>query len=191
MRRVAITGMGMVSTFGSDKEKVRESFRKGKSGIRLIQGWDTSAFKVKIGGEVTDFDPALYMDAKEARRYDPYSQYAVACSKMAIEDAGFREDELDHERSGVIIGTGIGGLNVFCRDHERLITQGPDRVSPFYIPHSITNMAAGLVAIHNNLKGVNHAVVSACASANNAMGIAFKYIQLGMAQMIIAGGSEA
>jgi len=191
MRRVAITGMGIVSTFGCDKERVRESFRKGESGIRRIQKWDPSEMKVQIGGEVLDFDPTKYIDPKDARRYDPYTQYAVASAKMAIEDAGFKDGEFDRASSGVIHGTGIGGLVTFCRDHERLLMSGPDRVSPFYIPHSIANMAAGLIAIHEGLKGPNHAVVSACASANHAMGIAFKYVQSGMAPAMLTGGSEA
>lgn len=191
MRRVAITGMGIVSTFGTGKEGNAKAFREGRSGIRRIQKWDPSELKVQIGGEVLDFDPTEFISLKESRRYDPYSRYAVASAKMAIEDAGFREGELDRDRTGVIHATGIGGLSVFCRDHERLLRDGPDRVSPFYIPHSIANIAAGLIAIHEGLKGPNHAVVSACASANHAMGLAFKYIQMGMAPAIVTGGSEA
>jgi len=191
MRRVAITGMGIVSTFGCDKDRFRQAIKEGRSGIRRIQKWDTSAMKVQIGGEVQDFDPEEFIDKKEARKFDPYSQYAVACSIMAVKDAGFGEGEFDKERAGVVHGTGIGGLTVFCRDHARLITEGPDRVSPFYIPHSIVNIAAGLVAIRHGLKGPNHAVVSACASSNHAMGIAFKYIQLGMAPIMLTGGTEA
>jgi len=191
MRRVAITGMGIVSTFGTTKEKNATAFREGRSGIHRIQKWDPSEMKVQIGGEVHDFEPTDYIPAKEARRYDAYSQYAVAAAIMALEDAGFKEGELDRDRTGVIHATGIGGLSVFCRDHERLICDGPDRVSPFYIPHSIANIAAGLIAIREGLKGPNHAVVSACASANNAMGLAYKYIQIGMAPVILTGGSEA
>ncbi len=191
MRRVAVTGMGIVSTFGTDKEENQKAFREGRSGIRRIQKWDPSGMKVRIGGEVLDFDPTDYMEKKEARQLDPYSHFAVASAKLAIEDAGFKEGELDRDHTGVVHGTGIGGLTVFCRDYERLVTKGPDRVSPFYIPHSITNIAAGLVAIHHGLKGPNHAVVSACASANHAMGIAFKYVQLGMAPVMMTGGSEA
>jgi len=191
MRRVAITGMGIVSTFGTDKESNRRAFREGRSGIRRIQKWDPSSFKVQIGGEVLGFEPTEYMDAKEARRLDPFSQYAVACSRLALDDAGFKEGELDRERAGVVHGTGIGGLSVFCRDHAKLLHEGPDRVSPFYVPHSITNIAAGLIAIQHGFRGPNHAVISACASANHAMGIAFKYIQLGMAPVILTGGSEA
>jgi len=191
MRRIAITGMGIVSSFGTDKEENRKAFREGRSGITRITKWDPSALKVQIGGEVHNFDPLQFMDKKEARRYDPYSQFAVACATMALKDAGLTSDNFDHEHAGVIHGTGIGGLTIFCRDHERLIRVGPERVSPFYIPHSITNIAAGLVAIHNGLHGPNHAVVSACASSNHAIGLAMKYIQLGMASTMLTGGSEA
>ena len=191
MRRVAITGMGIVSAFGTDKEENRKAFREGRSGIRLIEKWDTSEFKVKIGGEVRGFDPEKYIDKKEVRRLDPYSQYAMAASIMAIEDSGLDLSTCDLKRFGVIHGTGIGGLSVYCRDHERLVLSGPDRVSPFYIPHSIANMAAGLVAIRFGLKGPNFATVSACASSNHAMGTAFKMIQTGMADKMIAGGTEA
>jgi len=191
MRRVVITGMGIVSTFGSDKAGFSRAIKEGRSGIRKIDTWDTSDMKAKIGGQVRDFDPSDFLDKKEAKRLDPYSQFAIASSKMAMDDAGFGEGGLDKNRCGVIHGTGIGGLTVFCRDHERLVTIGPDRVSPFYIPYSIANIAAGLVAIHLGLKGPNHAVVSACASANHAMGLAFKHIQLGMADVMLSGGSEA
>ncbi len=191
MKRVAITGMGLLTTFGAGKEVNRDAFHAGKSGISQIVNWDTSEFKARIGAEINDFEPTQYMDKKEAKRFDRYSQYAVACAKMAIEDAGFKDGELDKDTTGVIHATGIGGLYTFCRDHERLLTQGPNRVSPFYIPHSITNIAAGLIAIALGLKGPNHAVVSACASSNHAIGIAMKYIQTGMSSTIIAGGSEA
>ncbi len=191
MRRVAITGMGMVTAFGSDKDAVRTAFREGKSGIRRIQKWDPSEFKVQIGGEVQGFEPLDFLSKKEARQYDPYSQYGVACAKMAIDDAGFKDSELDHDRTGVILGTGIGGLTVFCRDHERLVDKGPDKVSPFYIPHSITNMAAGLIAIHEDLKGPNFTTVSACASANHAMGMAFQFVRSGEAPAMLTGGTEA
>jgi 3-oxoacyl-[acyl-carrier-protein] synthase II len=191
MRRVAITGMGIVSTFGCDKEAVRAAFREGRSGIRRIQKFDPSLFKVQIAGEVQGFDPLEFMGKKEARQYDPYTQYAVACAKMALADSGLKENEIDHERAGVIHGSGIGGLSVFCRDHERLVTAGPDKVSPFYIPHSIANIGAGLIAIHENLQGPNFAVVSACASSNHAMGVAFDLIRDGVAPIMLSGGNEA
>jgi 3-oxoacyl-[acyl-carrier-protein] synthase II len=191
MRKVAITGMGIVSTFGTDKEENRRAFREGRSGIRLIQKWDTKDFKVKIGGEVLDFDPEKFIDKKEARRYDPYSQYAVAGAMLAMDDAGIKRGDYAPERCGVIHGTGIGGLSVYCRDHERLVKDGPDRVSPFYIPHSIANIAAGLIAIQLDMRGPNWATVSACASANHAMGTAFRVVQSGMADIVITGGTEA
>jgi 3-oxoacyl-[acyl-carrier-protein] synthase II len=191
MKRVAITGIGILTALGTGKDVNREGFRSGKSGVGKITKWDTSNFKVRIGAEVNDFDPLKFIDPKEVRRYDPYSQYAVACADMALEDAGLGDGDIDPIRTGVIHATGIGGLTVFCNDHEKLVTIGPDRVSPFYIPHSITNIAAGLIAIKHNFRGPNHAVVSACASSNHAMGIALRYIQTGMASMIITGGSEA
>ncbi len=191
MRRVVITGMGIVSAFGCDKEKVRAAFREGKSGIRLIQNFDTENFKVRIGGEVTGFDPLDYLEKKQARQYDPYAQFAVASARLAIDDAGFKDGELDRDRTGIIHGSGIGGLTTFCRDHEKLVTKGPDRVSPFYIPHSIANIGAGLVAIHEGLKGPNFAIVSACASANHAMGVAFNIVRSGVAPSMLSGGNEA
>jgi len=191
MRRVAITGMGIISGFGTDKEEHRKSFREGRSGVSRISKWDAEGYKAQIGGEVRGFDATDFISAKEARRYDDFSAYAVASSMMAIQDAGFGDGQFDREKTGVVHGSGIGGLSVFCRDHEKLITAGPERVSPFYIPHSIVNIAAGLIAIHEGLKGPNHAVVSACASSNHAMGIAFKMIQSGMAQCMLTGGSEA
>jgi 3-oxoacyl-[acyl-carrier-protein] synthase II len=131
------------------------------------------------------------MDKKDARRFDPFSQYAVAAASMALDDAGLKPGDYDEERFGVIHGTGIGGLTVYCRDHERLVKEGPDKVSPFYIPHSIANMAAGLVGIQFGLRGPNFAVVSAGASSNHAMGTAFRTIQHGQADRMLAGGTEA
>lgn len=191
MRRVAITGFGLLTAFGTGNDINCEAFHSGKSGVSNISNWDASDYKVKIGAEVKNFDPLEFIDKKEAKRFDPYSQYAIACTDMALNDAGLTNDKLDPLRTGIIHATGIGGLYTFCNDHEKLVRSGPDRVSPFYIPHSITNIAAGLIAIRHGFRGPNHAVVSACASSNHAMGIALKYIQAGMADIIITGGSEA
>ncbi len=190
-RRVVITGIGCLSPFGAGKDIYRENLLAGNSAIRKIQGFDTTGFDTDIAAEVAEFDPVKYWDAKSVKRHDRVSHFSIACARMAMEDAGLKEGDFDPDRFGTVIGTGIGGLSVFCRDHKNLIEQGPRRVSPFYIPASIVNMPAGLVSMEFGLKGPNYVTVSACASSTHAMGDALSLIRNGHADRMMSGGAEA
>ncbi len=190
-RRVVITGLGAVSPVGIGKDSFWEALTSGKSGIDYITKFDTTDFEVKIGAEVKDFDPTLYMDKKEAKRMDLFTQYAVAGTHLALEDAKVTPQELDPNRVGVIIGSGIGGISTFETEKEKLMTKGPTRISPFFIPMMISNMAAGQIAISFNLKGPSMTVTTACASGTHAIGEAFRMIKLGVIDAAVTGGSEA
>lgn len=190
-RRVVITGLGAVSPVGIGKDSFWESLTSGKSGIDYISKFDTTDFDVKIGAEVKDFDPTLYMDKKEAKRMDLFTQYAVAGTHLALEDAKVTPQELDPNRVGVIIGSGIGGISTFETEKEKLMTKGPSRVSPFFIPMMISNMAAGQIAISFNLKGPSMTITTACASGTHAIGEAFRMIKLGVIDAAVTGGTEA
>ena len=191
MRRVVITGVGAVTPIGNDVKTFWENIKKGVSGVDIVTRFDISDYNCKVGAEVKDFNPEDYCDKKEARRMDRYTQYAIAASSMAVEDAGLDLEKVDHERMGVIIGSGIGGMETFEAQAKVMGEKGPGRVSPFFIPMMISNMAAGQVAIKTGAKGVNYGVVSACASSSNAIGDAFRLIAAGDADVIIAGGAEA
>lgn len=191
MRRVVITGVGAVTPIGNDVKTFWENIKKGVSGVDIVTRFDISDYNCKVGAEVKDFNPEDYCDKKEARRMDRYTQYAIAASSMAVEDAGLDLEKVDHERMGVIIGSGIGGMETFEAQAKVMGEKGPSRVSPFFIPMMISNMAAGQVAIKTGAKGVNYGVVSACASSSNAIGDAFRLIAAGDADVIIAGGAEA
>jgi len=190
-KRVVITGIGAVTCLGTGKRNFWEAIKEGKSGISLISRFDTSGYPTKIAGELRDFDPEQYIDKKEARRMDRYTQYAMAATKIAIEDSGINLEEIDRYRMGVIVGTGIGGIETLEQQKVTLMEKGPDRISPFLIPMMIANMAAGQIAIETGAKGVNETVLTACASSTNAVGDAFKIIQSGEADVMITGGSEA
>ena len=190
-KRVVITGMGCVTPVGNDLNTFWENIKNGQSGIDIITRFDTENFEVKLAAEVKDFDPSLYMDKKEARRMDLYSQYAVAASKMAVDDAKLDIESIDKERFGVIVGSGIGGIGTIEKEHEKMLTKGPKRVSPLLIPMIIGNMAAGNIAIQFGAKGICSTVVTACATGSHAIGEAFNTIQRGRADVIIAGGAEA
>lgn len=189
--RVVVTGMGVVSPVGIGVDKFWESLIAGRSGIRKVTRFDVSDFSCKIAGEVDGFDPLLYMDKKDARRMDRFVQYAVAASKMAIDDAGLDLELVDTDRAGVLIGSGIGGIETFENQCRILYEQGPRRVSPLLIPAMIINMASGQVAIHFGLRGPNSSTVTACASGTHAIGEAFRLIQCGYADLILTGGTEA
>ena len=191
MRRVAITGMGVISPIGTGLEKFWSSVKEGKCGIDEITAFDTTDFSVKLAGEVKDFDPKVYMDKKEAKRMDRFCQFAIGASQMAIDHSGLDLKKIESEKMGVVIGSGVGGINTIEREIEKLHTRGPSKVSPFFIPMIISNMASGLVAIRFEAKGVNLSVVSACASGTNAIGESFKKIQSGVCDIMLAGGSEA
>lgn len=188
-RRIVITGIGVVSPVGNNAEDFWSNLIGGVSGIGRITKFDTADYKVKIAGEVRNFDITEYVDAKDAKRMDSFSQYAVAAAQQAIEDSGLRD--YDKERVGCVIGTGIGGLGTLEEQHRRLLERGPGRVSPLTVPMLMPNAAAGLVSIVKGFSGVNYGTVSACASGAHAMIDAYKMIQMEEADMVVAGGAEA
>jgi len=190
--RVVITGTGVISPVGKDTESFWESLVEGRHGISALTLFDPADYKVKLAAEVKDFDPMLYMDRKEARRMDRYCQFAVAASKEAVESSGIIFADMDPFDVGVIIGSGVGGLNTMQNQYEELLLKGgPDRVSPLFIPMMISNMAAGKVSMNYGLKGANFCVTTACASGSHAIGEAFRLIKHGYLKAAIAGGAEA
>ena len=191
MRRVVVTGIGAVTPVGIGKEEFWKNIKEGKSGIGLITNFDTENHAVKIAGEVKDFDPLRFIEKKEAKRMDKYTQFGIAASKLAVEDAKLDLDKVEQERFGVIIGSGIGGIQTFEKEFEKMSNKGPSRVSPFFIPMMITNIASGQISIALGAKGPNTTVVTACASSTNAVGDAFKAIQRGDADLMITGGTES
>lgn len=194
VRRVVITGMGVVSPVGNDVPTMWESLLGGASGGGPITHWDaTEDFACRIGCEVKGFDPLDYLEKREVRRHDRVSQFAVAASAQALADAGLEgvPDGTDPHRFGVIFGSGIGGISTFEEQHRKLIEQGPKRVSPFFIPMFIPDISAGLISIRWGLQGPNYATVSACASSAHAIGDAMRHIRHGDADVMIAGGAEA
>jgi len=164
---------------------------QGRSGIGPITKFDTAGYPTRIAGEVRNFDPLNFVDKKDARRLDPYLQYAVAASALAVQDAALETSKVDASRFGVLIGSGIGGITTLLESHRHLLEKGPDRVSPFFIPMLIVNMASGLVSMRFGAKGPNSSVVTACATGNHAIGDSFEILQRGDADVMIAGGSEA
>ena len=190
-RRVVVTGIGCLSALGPDTASFWEGLIKGRSGISRLTRFDPTDFPSKVGGEIRDFDPGKFMDPKEAKRNDRYTQYAVAAARMAVEDAQVDTTKLDAERFGVIIGSGIGGMETIENQARVLIERGPSRVSPFTIPSLIANIASGVVAIEFQAKSVNFGVVSACASGSHALGEAMRHIRDGHADIMLSGGSEA
>lgn len=190
-RRVVITGIGVISPIGIGKDEYFKSLKEGKCGVDYITRFDTAGFDTKIGAEVKNFDPCDYIDKKECRRMDRFTQYAVASSKMAVADAGLDVDSVDSDRFGVCIGSGIGGMETLEAQHDILREKGPGRVSPFMVPMMISNIASGNVSIALKAKGPNTTVVTACASATNAIGEAFRMIQRNDADIMVTGGTEA
>lgn len=190
-RRVVITGLGVVTNIGSDVKVFWDNLLAGKSGISLLEGFDTEEFPVKIGGQVKDFDPDKYIDPRESKRIDRFAQMAVAAAACAVEDSGIDFSILDLERCGSIIGSGIGGLGEIEREHIKLMEKGPRRVSPFCVPKLMANAANANVGIRFGLKGANHAVITACAAATHAIGDSLRQIQYGYQDVIVTGGAEA
>lgn len=190
-KRVVITGIGVISPIGTGKQEYFDGLKEGRCGVDYITRFDTEGFDTKIAAEVKDFDPTLYIDKKESRRMDRFTQFAVAASKMAVQDAGLNVNSIDSSRFGVCIGSGIGGMETFENQYDTLKEKGPGRVSPFMIPMMISNIAAGNISIALNAKGPNTTIVTACASATNAIGEAFKTIQRGDADIMVTGGAEA
>ena len=190
-RRVVVTGLGTLSPVGNTVDEFWSALLQGRSGLGQITKFDTTGYPTRIAGEVRNFDPLNFVDKKEARRLDPYLQYAIASSALAVQDSALDTAKVDGTRFGVLIGSGIGGISTLLQSHRDLLEKGPDRVSPFFIPMLIANMASGLVSMRFGAKGPNSAVVTACATGNHAIGDSFKIIQRNDADVMIAGGSEA
>lgn len=190
-KRVVITGAGVVSSLGMGVDQFWGAIKEGKNGISEITRIDVSNMSTKVGAEIKDFDPSEFMDKKEARRMDRFNQFAMAAAKMAFESSKLEMDSLNKDRCGVIVGSGVGGLETFEEQHSIMLSKGPGRVSPFFIPMMISNMASGRIAIQYGFMGFNECVVTACATSNNAIGDAFKVIQRGDADVMITGGAEA
>ncbi|XID95184.1 beta-ketoacyl-ACP synthase II [Paenibacillaceae bacterium WGS1546] len=192
-QRVVVTGMGVVTSLGTDLPAFWNNLLEGKSGVSLIEAFDTTDYTTKIAAEIKNFDPALYdIDKKEARKMDRFVQFGAVASKLALEDAKLSiGDNADPERVGVVVGSGIGGLGTWEEQHTTLMEKGPRRVSPFFIPMMIANMASGQISMLTGAKGPNTAAVSACATGTHSIGDSFKMIQRGDADVMICGGAEA
>lgn len=191
MKRVVITGLGPISPIGIGKKEYWSSLVKGKSGVGLISRFDTTDYDTKIAAEVKDFNPLDFIDKKEARRMDRFTQYAIAATRLALEDGEVDLDKLTMERVGVVLGVGIGGIETLEGEFEKLRERGPNRVSPVFIPMMISNMAPGQISMTFGFKGPTMTVTTACASSTNAIGEAFRMIKNGYLDMVITGGSEA
>ena len=170
-RRVVITGVGAVTPVGNTAEEFWAALLQGTSGIGPITRFDTTGFATRIAGEVKGFEPLKYVDKKEDRKLDPYLKFALACAAMAVEDASLDVGRVDATRFGVLVGSGIGGITTLLDSHDVLNSKGPDRVSPFFIPMLIINMASGLISMRFGAKGPNSSVVTACATGNHAIGM--------------------
>jgi 3-oxoacyl-[acyl-carrier-protein] synthase II len=190
-RRVVVTGIGIISPLGIGNEPSWQGLIEGRSGIDTITKFDPSAFACRIAGEVRGFEPEKWIEKKEIKKSDTFIHYAIAASQMAVDDAGIDTTSLDSDRLGVIIGSGIGGLPLIEEMHQKMLERGPSRISPFFIPGLIVNLAAGQVSIRFQAKGPNSAPATACATGSHAIGDAFRIIQHDEADVMFAGGSEA
>jgi 3-oxoacyl-[acyl-carrier-protein] synthase II len=190
-RRVVITGLGCITPLGNEVSVLWENILAGKSGVGMITHYDTSQFKVKIGAEVKNFDGVELFGAREARRMDRFAQFALAAAIQAVQDAKLAITESNRDRIGVVLGTGIGGMNTLFEQMEIFYKRGPERVSPFLVPMMLPDTAAGMIAIQLGVRGPNMAVVSACASGTNALGEASEVIRRGSADVILSGGTES
>jgi len=189
--RVVVTGLGLVTPVGNDVESTWTALLAGRSGAAPIQKFDPSRLQVRFACEVKGFDPLLYIDRKEARRYDLFAQFALAAAHQAVTQAGLEGKFPSADRTGVVIGSGIGGMQTFEEQCSIYLTKGPDRVSPFFVPMFIPDIAAGLVSIRYGLRGPNFATVSACASSSHAIGESYTMIRDGKADAMLTGGAEA
>lgn len=190
MRRVVVTGMGAISPVGNDIETFWKNIQAGVCGIDTIKGFDTTDFKVKVAAEVKDFQATDYMEKAEVRKTDLYTQYALAAAQQAVEDSGI-VGNIQSDRLGVYVGSGIGGLHTLESESEKMMTKGPRRISPFFVPMMIANIAAGSIAIRYHAEGPCLPTITACATSTNALGEAFHAIKGGYADAIISGGAEA
>jgi 3-oxoacyl-[acyl-carrier-protein] synthase II len=190
-RRVVITGLGIVSPVGNGLDAAWDNLVNGRGGIGPITRFDAGILPTRIAGEVKNFDPSQWVSAKELRRMDTFIHYGLAATKMALDDAGIAVTEANAERIGVNVGSGIGGLPMIQENIEAMIAKGPRRISPFFVPGSIVNMAAGMISIHYGMKGPNVSMVSACTTSTHCIGEAGRMIEYGDADIMVAGGSEA
>ncbi|MCP4213842.1 MAG: beta-ketoacyl-ACP synthase II [bacterium] len=190
LKRVVITGLGIISSVGNTAPESWKNVRNGKSGISRITRFDVSDFTVKIAGEVKDYNPLDYFDRKEVRKIDPYIQFALIAATEAVKDSGMDLEKLNRENCGVYIGSGIGGISTIEANYKVIMDRGPHRVSPFFLPASLANLATGQVSIKFGFKGPNFADVTACAASTHSVGDSFKLIQRGDADVMIAGGAE-
>lgn len=191
MRRVVVTGLGLVTALGTGVEKSWSAIKEGKTGLGAITKFDATDFPSKVAGEVKDFEATDYIEKKELKKLALYTQYAIAASKMALDDSKLIIDEKNAERVGVIVSSGIGGLEMMEAQHKILLEKGPKRMSPFFIPGMIENMASGNISIYFGAKGPNKSIVTACASGTHSIGDAFEMIKYGRVDAMIAGGTEA
>lgn len=190
-RRVVITGIGAITPVGHNVTNTWNSLKNGISGVGLITHFNAEGLPVRIAAEIKNYKPEEHFDHKEVKKLDLYSQYAMIAAREAMQDSGLKDFAFDPERFGVITGAGIGGIMTFEEECNKCLTSGPRRISPFFIPKMIGNIAAAHISIEHNLKGINFNVMSACASANHAIGTAMRSIQYGDADMILTGGTEA
>ena len=190
-KRVVVTGLGAITPLGNDVKTTWENMKKGVNGIDTVTKFDASEYKCRLAGEVRGFDAALYMPKGDLRKTDLYTQYAVAAAAQAYEDSGMTAESVSPDRFGVYIGSGIGGINTLISEHAKFIEKGPGRVSPFFVPMMISNIASGTVAIKYNAQGPNIGIVTACATSTNSIGEAYRVIKHGYADAMLAGGSEA
>ncbi len=190
-KRVVVTGLGAVTPLGNDVKTTWENMKKGVNGIDTVTKFDASEYKCRLAGEVRGFDAALYMPKGDLRKTDLYTQYAVAAATQAYEDSGMTAESVSPDRFGVYIGSGIGGIHTLISEHAKFIEKGPGRVSPFFVPMMISNIASGTVAIKYNAQGPNIGIVTACATSTNSIGEAYRVIKHGYADAMLAGGSEA
>ncbi len=190
-RRVVITGLGAITPIGNNTKEFWEGIKKGTCGIDEITRFDTSTFKVKLAAEVKGYNPEEYFDRRESKRLDKYSQYAIVASREAWKDSGLDREKENMERVGVVVGSGIGGVQTIETENQKCVIKGPDRVSPMYIPMAIINMATGNVAIDIGAKGESMAMVTACASGTHCIGESYRMIKHGYQDVMVAGGTEA
>lgn len=191
MKRVVVTGIGLISSVGKNTKETWENIVNGKSGIKKITKFDTTNYPCKVAGEITDFNPEDFIEKKEVKKMGRFTQFALAATKMALADSNLSIDNNNAKDVGIIIGTGVGGVEIIEDSCNTLSTRGVKKVSPFTIPAMIGNMASGVVAIHTGAKGINKSIVTACATGSNSIGDAFEQIKLGKAKVMIAGGTEA
>ena len=191
MRRVVVTGIGAVTPIGNNAPSFWQAIRNGECGIDTVKSFDASNLKTQIAGEIKNLEVTDFIEKKEARKMDKYTQYAMIAAMEAVTDSGLDMEKEDSWRVGVVTGTGIGGIQTLENQHQTLLEKGPGRVSPFFIPMMIGNMAAAQIAIQYGMRGINENIVTACASSTNAIGDAYRHIQYGTNDVIIAGGAEA